>query len=289
MAIRDIARYRVRGKLGTAGRVAMRTLMCAAVVYLAFLGSWGLNYRRVPLAEKLGFDLSTVSADTVRALAVETVDQVNALYEEARRDRPHDPGVVDSRLADAFASVQELLGVRRPARPARPKQSLLDPYFRAAAVQGMTAPFFLETLIPSDLLPVEQPSVVAHEWSHLAGFADEGEAGFVAWLTCLRASPGAVYSGWLLLYVEAANALPPAERREIAERLSAGPTGDLRAIAARWNRNVSPTVASAGWEMYDRYLRANRVEAGTRSYAQVLGLVVGTELGRQNAVGKLGS
>ena len=50
----------------------------------------------------------------------------------------------------------------------------------------MTNPFFLEVIINPDLLPFEQPFVLAHEWAHLAGYADESEANFVAWLTCVQ-------------------------------------------------------------------------------------------------------
>ena len=48
----------------------------------------------------------------------------------------------------------------------------------------MTDPFFLEVIVNPDVLPIERPFVVAHEWAHLAGYADESEANFVAWLTC---------------------------------------------------------------------------------------------------------
>jgi hypothetical protein len=53
----------------------------------------------------------------------------------------------------------------------------------------MTDPFFLETLVASDVLPFERPFLVAHEWSHLAGIADEGEANFV---DERRRSPGRI-------------------------------------------------------------------------------------------------
>jgi hypothetical protein len=280
---RDLFRRRRHGWIGLFGRLSMRTLVVAASAYLAFLGLWGLNYRRVPLAAKLELDPASVSGEAVRQLAEDAVVALNALYDEALGDRAPSVSPIDRRLARAFLEAQQVLGVPRPARPARPKHTLLDPYFRAGAVQGMTAPFLLETLVPSDLLPVERPAVVAHEWSHLAGFADEGEAGFVAWLTCLRAPPGARYSGWLSLYTEASQALPAAARDDVASRLGPGPREDLRAIAERWRRNVRPAVSSAGWQMYDRYLRANRVEAGAASYGHVLRLVVGTELGRRES------
>src|SRR5438067_1029580 len=71
-------------------------------------------------------------------------------------------------LQAAFARAQRDLGASGLARPAEPKHTWLDVYFKRAAVDGMTDPFFLETLVASDLLTIEQPFVVAHEWAHLA-------------------------------------------------------------------------------------------------------------------------
>ena len=59
----------------------------------------------------------------------------------------------------------------------------------------MTVPVFLEIILNPDLLPVEQPSVLAHEWAHLGGYADESEANFIAWIACVRSGdPAAQYS-----------------------------------------------------------------------------------------------
>src|SRR5207247_658480 len=52
--------------LRVAGRLAWRTLVWVAVLYLLFLVAWGLNYRRVRLADKLQFDASAVSPDALR-------------------------------------------------------------------------------------------------------------------------------------------------------------------------------------------------------------------------------
>ena len=114
----------------------------------------------------------------------------------------------------------------------------------------MTDPFFLETLIAGGVLPFERPFVVAHEWSHLAGIADEGEANFTAWLACLRGSPPDAYSGWLFLYGELARAV---SRARIARRwptsLAAGPARrsarDPRALRARRQSAYRPMRAGA--------------------------------------------
>jgi hypothetical protein len=139
----------------------------------------------------------------------------------------------------------------------------------------MTDPFFLETLIVGGLLPFERPFIVAHEWTHLAGVTDEGEANFLGWLTCLRAGPPHQYSAWLFLYDELAGVLDRSTAHALAQRLEPGPRADLEAIRMRLDRQISRPLASAGWRIYDRYLKANRVPAGAASYAEVVRLLLG--------------
>ena len=251
----------------------------AAAFYLAFLVLWGLNYRRVRLADKLQIDEASISPDAASAAAATTIEQLNALHRRA-----HDMGwrplaVIDPDLVEAFARADRDLGSRTPPVAARPKVTLLDLYFRRAGVEGMTDPYFLETLVQRELLPFERPFVIAHEWSHLAGFADESEANFVGWLTCLRGSVANQYSGWLFLYSELSRAVRARDRGPLAAELAPGPRADLNAIADRYRRQVNPSVSAAGWRVYDRYLKANRVAAGTASYDQVVRLVLGVRFG----------
>jgi hypothetical protein len=49
-------------------------------------------------------------------------------------------------------------------------------------------------------------------------------------------------------------------------------------------RDVNPRVASAGWRVYDSYLKANRVEAGTTSYDEVVRLVLGLRVNGRPAL-----
>ncbi len=280
----DLRRYHWLRALVT---IAARSIVLITASYLAFLVLWGLNYRRVPLAEKVQFDAAEVSASAARTLGRVAMERTNALYEPAHRSflvdvhnsGQNDPRPFDPQLAGAFGRVQRELGVLRPALPGRPKHTLLDVYFRRAAVDGMTDPYFLEALVTRDLLPFERPLVVAHEWSHLAGYADEGEANFVGWLTCLRGGESDQYSGWLFLYGELLSAVNPADRMQLLKELEPGPRSDRRAIADRVRRHFNPRVSAVGWTVYDRYLKANRVEAGTASYAEVVRLALGTRFG----------
>jgi Protein of unknown function (DUF3810) len=276
----DILRYRPQWAR-LAGRLIMRTAVWTAALYLFFLLTWGLNYRREKLSDKLQFDATTISADAARSMGVTSVNALNALHGRAHSVGWAPFGSIDPSLANAFDKVQEDLGARSRFAVSRPKATLLDFYFRRAGVAGMTNPYFLETLVERDLLPFERPFVVAHEWSHLAGFADESEANFVGWLTCLRGSIPEQYSGWLFLYDELAGAVSRGDRSALVGQLAAGPRADLQAITQRLRRQISPAISAAGWRVYDRYLKANRVEAGARSYAEVVRLVLGVRFGPQ--------
>jgi hypothetical protein len=278
LTIRDIrAGRRDGGWLQVALHIAMRTLTVAAVAYVLFLLSWGFNYRRERLEDKVQFDRSRISPEAAVALAEQAVTQVNALYGPAHRMGWVPPHVIDRPLADAFAAGRRELGSTAATVPGLPKKTLLDTYFRRAGVSGMTDPYFLETFVASDLLPFELPFVIAHEWAHLAGFADEGDANFIAWLTCLRGTPAHQYSGWLSMYSEVANGLDRTSAREVSARLDDGPRQDLRAIRQRLLQNLNPRVSAAGWRVYDQYLKANKVEAGAASYAEVVQLILGTK------------
>jgi hypothetical protein len=232
-----------------------------------------MNYRRVPMEHKLDFDRARVTREGAFELAAEAARRVNTLHRDAHATAFHLEG-----LSYAFSAAEGDLGMKHHAIAGVPKRSFLGFYFRFAAIDGMTNPMFLEVIVNPDLLPIEQPEVLAHEWAHLAGYADESEANFLSWLTCLRGDSLAQYSGWLSAYSRAAGVLPR-ERRASLPRLDEGPRGDLNAIAARYQRS-SPVVRKAAQDVYDSYLKANRIEEGIANYDAVLQLMLGTTLGR---------
>jgi hypothetical protein len=238
---------------------------------------WGLNYQREPLRAQLDYREDRISRDALRELAIRTVSSLNVLYKDAHAAGWPELSALPAYLAPAFASAQADLAMTWQAHPGRPKRSVLNFYFTRVSIDGMTDPFFLETLANQSLLPFEKPATVAHEWSHLAGYADESEANFVGWLVCMRGSASAQYSAWLSLYGTVIGSLPRTDREEISRALEQGPRDDLRAIAERVERQRLPIASRAGYAMYDRFLKANRVEAGVRSYAEVIRLLLGTK------------
>jgi hypothetical protein len=257
-----------------------RVLRFSAAVVIVFVVFWGFNYRREPLELVVG----QAPPPTVQVLE-STIADANALATSvrpratARGEENLTYEILAERLRRPMATA--LLRLRRPglAVPGRPKYSLIvTPFFRWASVTGMINPLALETVVDPDLLPTERPYVLAHEWAHLAGLADEAEASAVGWLACMNGGPALAYSANLYLIAEAAGGLPPNARRAALAKLNDGVKADLNAIADRALQVQKPSVERAASKVYDGYLRANRVEDGAASYARAVRLILSPEL-----------
>jgi hypothetical protein len=261
------------------GRNLLHLATAAAAVYILFLLLWGLNYRRVSMPDRLVLDRAAPRPEQVVELGLTAVGQMNSLYEATHQQGSAIPEWQDNALRSAFADVQRVLSDAPEAEPGRLKHSLLGPYFRWTGVDGMVNPFGLEVIANPDLLPFERPFVAAHEWGHLAGYANEAEANFIGWLTCVRASPRHQYSGWFYLYWQISGEVSGEERAKLNAALGDGPRRDINAVIARLRRGEIPALQKASWQVYDKYLKANRVEAGVRSYGEVVTLLLRARFG----------
>jgi hypothetical protein len=265
------------GLVAAAWEVARRTLRAAAVLVLVFFFAWGCHYRQTPLQRTIR---ATPVAPAIATLQLAVAD-ANALGAALRPTLQPDVMTYPAAAAALATPMQEALAaLKLPplARLGRPKFSLiLTPFFTWTGTDGMINPLALESIVHPDLLPVERPFVLAHEWAHLAGEADEAEASAVGWLACMKGGPALAYSASLYLIGEAGGALPPAARQEAFAGLADDVRADLQRIAERM-RLQKPRVQRAAFQVYDQYLKANTVEDGTASYSRALTLILAPPL-----------
>lgn len=282
LALRRVRRLyfvaRQRGVIDALWELVRRVARGAAIAVILFYWAWGFNYRRQPLETAL----PDGRAATLTVDALQTAFQdANALASRLRPLAAISSSNVDDiafRLRDPMTTALRMLNRAPLARPARPKFSLVaTPFFTWSGVTGMVNPFGLEAIVHLQLLPQERAFVIAHEWAHLAGHADEAEASAVGWLACMSGGPDLAYSASLFLIMESAEALPPAARAEMVKRLDPGVREDLDAIAQR-AKLQNPMVQRAAEQVYDEYLKANRVEDGTASYGRALTLILSKPL-----------
>jgi hypothetical protein len=265
---------RAGGWLAAGAQGARRLLRAGGLALLIFLLFWGLNYRRTPMMTTLSpaGPPAAATVDDLRQLATDAASLAARTRPAARRQLQSYEDVARS-LPLPFDAALKRLGHPPLVVTGRPKYTVFTPFFTRAGVNGMVDPFALESLVHPDLLPFERPFVLAHEWAHLAGFADEAEASAIGWSACMGGDQSMVHSAAMYLLVETSAALPRSVWRDVLKATDVGVQEDLRALQARWQL-IQPTVQATSFKVYDEYLKANRVEDGVRSYSRALQLIL---------------
>jgi hypothetical protein len=266
--VRTIRRAPRGRKRRTVLALLAHTAGFAALLIVLFELVWGMNYRRATVAERVRYSSARVTDAAVARFSERIVATLNGDVAAA-----HQETLDRAKLRAAFEPVLERLGDRWDVAVAVPKTTVLQPYYDAAGIGGQYSPFGFETLLNASFLPVELPRALAHEWAHVGGFTNEGDANYIGTLACLRSNDPLIrYSGAYWTYGE----LPLSERRRL--RLDPRVIADFRAGRERFLRHYKPQIFALQWRFYDRYLRSSGVAGGVASYGEFLKLLVGTEL-----------
>jgi hypothetical protein len=158
-----------------------------------------------------------------------------------------------------------------------PKPTLADPFMAATGTSGYINPLALDVHLASDLLWFERPFDLAHEWSHVAGYAREDEANFLAIVSCARSNdPVVQYSGWVELFLY----LPP-EARYSQKTFIPLVWADFAALRERNRRHINVSLANFSWRTYNTYLKSNHVASGIQNYDEVTRLYLGIARDRE--------
>ena len=110
-------RLRRGGLARTLVSSALTMLTLTAALFLIFLVLWGLNYRRLPLDEKLDYDRNRVTREAATELGDYAVREVNALHAAAHESAGVDRSARRSHPS-RWPSIQRSasLGSERPRR-----------------------------------------------------------------------------------------------------------------------------------------------------------------------------
>ena len=261
-----------RRRLPAFARIALRTLAIAAGIFLWFEASWALNYARVPLADKIPVHNERTNEDAVNAFADSINDKLTAIADVAHA-HPLSDAQAQTRLAPRLAAMWSRLGnAVADFPPPNVKPTLFQPMLALSGSNGFTDPWTHEVNVDATLFPFERPAVIAHEWSHLAGFADETEANFISAIACTTSKdPWLEYSGWILVWEN----LP--QNVHLTHRMGSTAFKDIQAIRARYLRQVNKTVERTQRAAYDQYLKSNHVKAGYESYRLFIRWMTGAD------------
>lgn len=250
-------------------------LLIAVPVLLAwFLLCWGAGYQRLPVEERLGLDASPVTAEEEARLH-------DMLLETIRRDLPlsgrsgrRDTVRALAAVSDAMAELVETWD-GKPVTLPRGVKATPSGLLLATGTTGICSPFTLEAHVDGGLPDTAFVQTGAHELAHIAGICGEGEANMAGYIAGLRArDPFARYAVALGLYVSLINRLPDEERKRALAALPKEALLDLRRRDDAVRKHRIDFLQQLCHGTYNKYLEAQGVEEGMRSYARGTALFV---------------
>jgi len=259
--------------------LGLKIICGMGILYLAFLLIWGLNYYRVSWGESAGLDLSPPHDSEIikltRSLAYDANHQRSQIDPSALDDLNRNRNKILKNAALGYSRAAEDYPVLGQVWGS-PKPIWLSQIQTRSGISGYYMPFTAEPNVNNDLPLPFYPAAAMHEVAHLHGFAREGEANYLAYLTCqYHPDPLFQYSGTLLAFVYAADSLyqiSPQAYDQVISSLSAEVRQDIKNNHEFWSRYQGPLTTIAD-RINDIYLKANQ-QPGTVSYSQMVQLLI---------------
>jgi hypothetical protein len=236
--------------------------------------AWGWNYSRAPIETRVAFDPSRITTAAGERMRADAMTHMNSLAAAAHA-RSQVPVDLDALRASWLPAVRAAGDTWDPNVGAA-KPTIADPFMQATGTSGFINPFALTVQMSSDLLWFERPFDQSHEWSHVAAYAREDEANYLAIITCLRShDPAVQYSGWFELFTY----LPQKTSYKKSDFVPLV-WEDFAALRRRNAHHVNVLLARWTWRTYNAYLKTNRIASGIENYDEVTRLMLGVPLDR---------
>ncbi len=252
-----------------------------------FTFAWGLNYHRATVGQILRLDVRERPIEELEELVARLAIEANYMRVYLPEDQysVFDPGSSDE-IFQAAAEACAALGTRfspydRPFPKAKPL--LFSQAFSKMGISGIYNPLTAEANINVAQPKLLQASSACHELAHMAGFARENEANFLAFLATRYAGALHVrYSGTVMALIHAGNALYARDAElydEVREIFSEQVERDLADHSSYWRAQEGP-AQEAVEELNDAYLKSQGEKSGIGSYGEMVDLLLAFYEGR---------
>ena len=255
---------------------------CAAVFLFVFL--YGVHHTAPSLATQMGLEVGKYSTAQLETFVAQTVEQVNALAHQMPRD---EEGTCDfgrfrpmaKQVSAEYIRLANEYAVFDRSRAGLVKRSLFGGRIMSYVdLAGYYFPWAAESTVSSDVVDTHIPFNIAHETAHAIGIGPEAECNFAAWLACKDSEDLCFrYSGWLLAYIYASNALYAndydAWYRQYGA-LCADAVHDLQVLNRSLEQFENTKVNELGSKANDALIKATGQADGIRSYGKVVDLML---------------
>lgn len=260
-------------------------LLAGGIVLNLFYLTWGFNYFREPLAQRMELNITSRSIDELEAFVRKTAVEARALRETLPEDAngvflPNESkGELFQTLTGAYTVLHDEIPVI-PSDPTRAKQIFWSEGLSWQGISGIYIGLTAEPNVNSDQPPLLLYQAAAHEMAHQTGIASENEAELVGYLATQRSSDPVIrYSGLAYALVVAGNALFDADSARylaVTETYGDAIWRDFSAYNTYW-RSFSGEIRESADRRNDAYLKHNSQPSGIKSYGEAVDLLLAYE------------
>lgn len=247
-----------------------------ALVYVWFYIGWGINYSRSSLTDRIEVEKEEFDKDAFLNFLTEYTDTLNNIYVKQAINQPI---LTEAAVKEFFKSVPTKYGLCKPRSWHHMKRPLLNNLYSGSGVFGFMGPFFNESQLNSELLPIQYPFTMAHEYSHLLGVSNEAEANWWAFQACNAQNDSTIrYSAWYSLLVHVGNnayeLLDEEEFNEWRSTVRPEILAQIESEKSYWQKKRFGPLDTAQRFIYEIFLKGNGIPSGMKNYSEVIGLLI---------------
>ena len=227
----------------------------SSILYFLFYFLWGLNYFKPSLVDKLNIKSEyefNVLDETINRVIFEINKESSSISEDINK-------------SDIF----NLLNTTA----SNIKKSIIPDIFLYQKVSGHYIPFTSEAIFVDKIPLVDMPIVILHEQAHQSGYANEGEASFIAFSKAINdKEPYIRYSGYFYALINLLNEISKKNSDKLDDyitKLDEKVISDIKKVQNFWSKYSNSFLDKAQNYIYDLYLKSNNQEAGIMTYGEV--------------------
>ncbi len=267
----------------------LNTVIIAGVVYSFYVFGCGANYSRVSVAAQMDLEVRDSSKEELKELLTRLIEMTNELREGEVYNLAEDENGVyklsvtkrqmSKKVKYSYIALKNAnTGLYFAGPDVGPKGVFFSRQMSKTEMTGLYTCWTMEANVNIDVPDYSIYSTMAHELSHLNGFIRENEANFLSFLTGLNSDdPEIRYSCFMEALIYTMNAYYAADSKnyfDVVAPMCNGVRRDLNANNEYWKQFEDTVISNAVENANNSYLQGNEVESGTKSYGEVVDLLL---------------
>jgi hypothetical protein len=255
------------------GIFLLRLAQILGLLYAYFYFSWGFNYFRPDIEERIGLEMKNIDEKRFRSMLDSVIIMVNENYATVK---PGDYKDIDSLVEYSYSINSDILDIEYPNGHRRPKKMIFSNLISKFGISGYFGPFFNEINLNRKILPMDYPFLLAHEKAHQFGVSGESEANLTAFVVCTKSDDRRLnYSGYLALllyFLEDAQYF--SDYHDYLRKLDKTILEEIKFRQQYYFGLQNEVMEHAHESVYDAYLKSNQVTHGIEDYNDVVELAI---------------